>query len=436
MRFLLDFFYLVALVISSPWLLYRASRARSLGLLPMRFGLATGDSLRESIWLHGSSVGEVSLLRPLVRLLEDRYPGLPIVVSSHTLTGFKAARLAYPAHRVLLFPLDLSFVQGAVLRSLNPLLIVVVESDLWPNHLMAAARRDVAVAVVNAKLSEKSLRRHRRLRIVSRALRGVALVAAQTEEHAARFGQLGVDDARIEVTGNMKYDLAVEGDDAGIRDELRNRLGIGDAEVVVIGGSLHVREDEDLLAAHAGLAGRGIESRLIIVPRYPEQSGSVVENARRAGFDAVTKTAVDRNGGTRLAPGTVLVVDTLGELRRFYAAADIAFVGGSLYYRGANKGGHNLMEPAILGLPVLFGPYNFSFKETVVDLLADNAGILVHDRDELGRALSALAGSKEQRTAMGERARRVVLDGQGASARNLNLLAPLIDQARSCRGRG
>jgi 3-deoxy-D-manno-octulosonic-acid transferase len=429
---LLDLIYALALVLGSPWLVYRLVKTRDFGSLPRRFGLGLGPPLVESIWLHGSSVGEVSLLKPLVRLLEAERPGLPLVISSHTATGVTAARLAYPEHRVLRFPFDFSFAHRAVLESIRPLAVVIVESDLWPNHLLAAERRGIAVAVVNAKLSEKSLRWHRWSRLVPRGLREVAIIAAQTEEHAARFEALGVARERIRVTGNMKYDLTAEsGGDAG-RAAVRRGLGVAADELVVIGGSLHPREDLDLLAAYAALVNAGRRAKLVIVPRYPEQSESMIEHAERAGFAAIAKTALDR-GGQGLPDGTVLVVDTLGELNRFYAAADVAFVGGSLYYRGANKGGHNLMEPAILGLPVLFGPFNFSFKETVADLLDADAGVLVRTREELGQALARLVDSPTERAAMGLRARRVVLDGRGASARNLALLLPAIDAARSCR---
>jgi 3-deoxy-D-manno-octulosonic-acid transferase len=321
------------------------------------------------------------------------------------------------------------------MQRLKPCLLVVVESDFWPNHLLAAESARVPVAVINAKLSERSFRLHRLSRIVPRALKSVARIAAQTEAHAARFRALGLPPERVAVTGNMKYDLTPDTGDTSQRAYLRERLGISANALVVIGGSLHPGEDGDLLAAFLALARPGPDIRLVIVPRYPDQSETMLARLGAEGIAAVAKSELDRHGSGGAAgesPAPVIVVDTLGELRTLYAAADIAFVGGSLYYRGSNKGGHNVMEPAILGLPVIVGPHNFSFRETIADLQAADAVIEVRDRSGLKRALEELVSSPDRRAAMGRRARTVILSGQGASAKNLALLLPLIDAGLSC----
>ena len=430
MHLLLDSFYLLGLLLASPWLIYRLIRTRSWRDLRDRFGLAAAPS--GAIWLHGSSVGEVSLISPLVTLLRQHCPERALIISSHTPTGVQAARLAYPTCTVFRFPLDFSLIQRRLMARLKPCLVIIVESDLWPNHLFAASRHGTAVAVVNGKLSERSFRLHRWSRLVPRALRGVALVAAQTEAHAERFSGLGVPAERIAVTGNMKYDLTPDNTDAPHRDLLRKQLGFASTDVVIIGGSLHPAEDLDLLAAFAAASGRGHRTRLVIVPRYPDHATTVMQNVAQAGFVALAKSELDRDPGKASVAAAVLVVDTLGELRQLYAAADIAFVGGSLYYRGSNKGGHNLMEPAILGLPVLFGPHNFSFRETVADLLAADAAIEVSDRAELARSLTELVDSPTKRVEIGRRARQVVIEGRGAAKRNLELLLPLIAGSASC----
>ena len=430
MHLVVDTLYLLGIVLASPWLLYRLVRTRGWREIAGRF--RPGAAPAGAVWFHGSSVGEVSLIRPLIRELAAARPELPVVVSSHTATGFHSASRAYPEHTVLRFPFDFSGLQRRLMRRLQPKLVVVVESDLWPNQLLAAERQGVPVAIVNAKLSERSARWHRVTGIVPRAMRKVALVAAQTEAHAERFRRLGVAPGRVVVTGNMKYDLTADDGDPDFRRALRRRLGFAPDDVVVIGGSLHPGEDDDLLAACAAVTNGPAPVGLVIVPRYPDQAGSVLRHAREAGFAAVSKSELDRDPGRMLAAREVLVVDTLGELRRLYAAADIALVGGSLYYRGANKGGHNLMEPAILGLPVLFGPHNFSFRETVADLLDADAGVLVRDRAELVRAIAALVDSPGRRRDLGRRARRVVLERQGASARNLALILSLLESAAPC----
>src|SRR5262245_34559410 len=422
MRFLLDFVYLVACIILSPWLVYRLCTAGRRDFA-LRFGVGLRDSLPSCIWLHGSSAGEVAVLRPLVARLEHDHPETPLVISAFTATGLATARKLYARHRVVPLPVDLSFVVARYLNCFNPRLLVVAESEFWPNLIGVAHARGVPVALVNGKMSAKSFRVHERMRLVSRVLASFSVLAMQTEEHAQRLRALGVDAAKLHVTGNMKYDLAQPVDGGANAPKLREALGYEPADVVVIGGSLHDGEDEALLDAYAAARERAADTALIIVPRYPTDAEVVERRASERGFKVTRKTAID--SGSAEAPGRrgVLVIDTIGELSRLYAVADLAFVGGSLFFRGANKGGHNLMEPAILGVPVLFGPYNFSFKETVDDLLAADAGKLVHDASELKGAVVALATDRDARRSLGLRGQRVIEAGRGATERNYALLA-------------
>ena len=421
MRFLLDFVYLVACILLSPWLVYRICTAGRRDFA-LRFGVGLRDPLPSSVWLHGSSAGEVAVLRPLVARLERDHPETPLVISAFTATGLATARKLYARHRIVPLPVDLSFVVARYLRCFNPRLLVVAESEFWPNLIGVAHARGVPVALVNGKMSAKSFRMHARTRLGSRVLAGFAVLAVQTEEHAQRFQALGVDRARLHVTGNMKYDLAPPAGGAASGPKLRAALGYTNDDVVVIGGSLHEGEDEALLDSYAAAREQVADTALIIVPRYPSDAEVVERRAAERGLNVTRKSAIDAGAE---APGRrgVLVIDTVGELSRMYAAADLAFVGGSLFFRGANKGGHNLMEPAILGVPVLFGPYNFSFKETVDDLLAADAGKLVRDASELKRAVVELAADREARRALGLRGQRVIEAGRGATERNYALLA-------------
>jgi 3-deoxy-D-manno-octulosonic-acid transferase len=266
---------------------------------------------------------------------------------------------------------------------------------------------------------------HARTGLVPRVLAKFAVLAVQTEEHAQRLRALGVPDAKLHVTGNMKYDLTPPSDGVDRAVALREALGYEPADVVIIGGSLHDQEDEAVLDAYVAARGATARAALVIVPRYPADAEIVEQRARARGLAVTRKTAVDAGAQ---APGRsgVLLVDTVGELGRLYAIADVAFVGGSLFFRGANKGGHNLMEPAIFGVPVLFGQFNFSFKETVDDLLAADAGKLVRDAAELAAAVVALVADRDGRRALGGRAQRVVAAGRGATQRNYALLAGLI----------
>jgi 3-deoxy-D-manno-octulosonic-acid transferase len=428
MSFLLNLTYLLGALIASPWIAYRLARTRGWGSVPQRFGLGLGPRLEGAIWLHGSSVGETALLRPLVALLETHHPDVPLVISAYTGTGLETARKTFPRHTVVAFPFDLSFVASRALQHFKPRLIVIVESDFWPNFLKAAENDGVPVAAVNAKISDKSFRMHRRVGVLPRLIRNLALAAAQSDEHADRLIALGVPASRVSVTGNMKYDLADARISAGARAAIRASLGFEPGDVVIIGGSLHEPEDRSLLECLRALEGG--HAALVLVPRYPSSAEDVRRRALALGHHAVLKTAVDR--GEVPAPGRsgVLVVDTLGQLRDLYGAADAAFVGGSLFFRGRNKGGHNLMEPAVLGVAVLFGPYNFSFKETVRDLLAAEAAILVRDEAELGRALARVVSSPAERNELGRRARDVVLNGRGATRRNYALISELLSGGR------
>lgn len=422
MGLLLDFAYVVACVIAAPWLIYRLFGPARRDLL-LRFGIGIGDTLSRSIWLHGSSAGEVSVLKPLVAVLERDFPGTPLVISAFTSTGLATARKLFSRHRVVPLPFDFSFVIARYLRRFDPRLLVVAESEFWPNLIGVAHARGIPVALVNGKMSAKSFRVHARTGLVPRVLRKLDLLAVQTDEHAARMRALGVDARKLHITGNMKYDLTQPPAGANQALELRRALGFGQTDVVIIGGSLHEREDEALLDAYAEAAKVCPEAALIVVPRYPAEAAAVLERVKARGYPAALKTAVDAGSAPVPGRGGVLVVDTVGELGKLYASADVAFVGGSLFFRGANKGGHNLMEPAILGVPVLFGPYNFSFKETVDDLIAADAGRLVRDAGELKAVVVALVKDRDARRDLGDRARRVVMAGQGATARNYALLA-------------
>jgi len=425
MGLLLDCAYLLACALASPWILYRLVLAPGRADFAMRFAIGLPASRERSIWLHASSVGEVTLLKPLIALLEREQPGTPLVISAFTSTGLATARKLYARHTVVPLPFDLSFVVRRAMTRFDPRLVIIAESELWPNFIRVAHRRGAAVAIVNGKMSSKSQRAHARRGLITRVLADVDLFAVQTDEHAQRFRSLGVPAERIRVTGNMKYDLTRASDAVGQRAELRRALGYTDADVVIIGGSLHEREDEALLDAFAAAHAANERAALIIVPRYPADAPAVELHTAARGRRAVLKSAVD--AGRVSAPGSdgVLIVDTLGELGRLYAASDVAFVGGSLFYRAANKGGHNLMEPAILAVPVLFGPYNFSFKETVEDLLAAKAGLMIHDAAELGGALARLVADAAERRDLGVRGQLVVRAGQGASARNYELLSAL-----------
>lgn len=386
----------------------------------------TGTPLPESIWLHGSSAGEIDLFRPLVSKIEQRSNKCSIVVSAFALSGYAAAKKAFPQHCVIYFPADFSPVIKRFLKALRPSLVVLVESEFWPNFIATVTKTGVPVCVLNARMSQKSFQAHRWTRLVPWALKKVSLFAVQTEDDASRFRKLGVPENRLRVTGNMKYDLHDRSDPEDwqiVRHTLRERYAIAEDMPVFIGGSIHRGEDLALAWAYYRLLRDGYRLRLIIVPRYPAESSAVSRALEQHGLIALRKSGLSGDEMDIFGdPLTVLIVDTIGELKIFYAVSDIAYVGGSLHYRGSNKGGHNLMEPAVLGVAVMFGPYNYSFRETVRDLLENRAGLLVHDRDEIYSSLKVLLDNPSLAADMGGNARQVILNNRGATDQDFELL--------------
>jgi 3-deoxy-D-manno-octulosonic-acid transferase len=424
---LLDISYLVAAIVTSPWLIYRLFARGDARELTSRFGLRLGERISGSIWLHGSSAGEIALLVPLVSLIERSRKDCRIVVSAYSSTGLAAARRAFPDHKVVVFPFDFSFVVRHVFNRLQPRLIVIVESEFWPNFLRHAHSRGIPVVVVNGKMSLQSHRRYTRLPLLAAHLRRLNLLAVQSEDHGLRFRSLKVPADRIHTTGNMKYDSAVEPSDSDTRTALRQRYGFTDDDTIIIGGSLHDREDAALIAAFAELIKAHPNARLILVPRYPADSGRAEAHLQAAGFRAARKSALDASRDSVPTADEVLVVDTVGELRTLYGLADIAFVGGSLFFRGGNKGGHNLMEPAVFGIPVLFGPHNVSFADTARALKNEGGGFEVTDQASLRAVLGNLIGDNSLRRRSGQLAKQVIDARRGATRSNFELLLPLLD---------
>ena len=422
---ILDLAYLLVFMLTSPlWLLLLVLKPAFRAGLWERFTPGdVGSSVTNTVWLHGSSAGEIDLLRPMVGRIEGRFPDRSIVISAFAVSGFTFAKKAFPNHCVIYFPADLAFIIRRFFRVLNPLLIVVVESEFWPNFFAVAERSRIPLCVLNGKMSARSFRSHRKIGLISWALRKVSLFAVQTGDHAARFRGLGVPPASIHVTGNMKYDLSDATDGSEERRKLRSQYGLSADMPVWIGGSIHRGEDEALAWAQSQLVSDEYELQLVIVPRYPAEAPAIVDVFDRHGLKAVRKTELSGSGEAVFSdPRCVLVVDTIGDLKRYYAMSDVAYVGGSLHYRGSNKGGHNLMEPAILGVAPLFGPYNFSFQETVRALLDGDAGLLVHDQEEICRSLKGFLDNPGSAAQMGAKARQVILDNRGATDLNFKLI--------------
>jgi 3-deoxy-D-manno-octulosonic-acid transferase len=431
MSLLLDVMYVLIAAVLSPWLLYALAFKQNYrqGLLA-RFGLRPLPELNQSIWLHGASAGEVLLMKPLLKRLEVKLPEARFVISTVTSTGKLAAEKAYPRHQVIYFPLDLSPIVRIFLRRLKPKIIILFESEFWPNFILCAERASIPVALLNGKLSPRSCVAYKRTLLVPWLLKKLSLLAVQNAEYAERFHRLGVSQERIAVTGNMKYDLSRDTGEELARSALRKEFGYPPEHIILVGGSTHTGEHEALIYAFSRLRKEGRRLHLILVPRYPPEATDIERMVEQSALSAIRRTSLYQTGHLSSLDScdTVLIVDTMGELIRFYAMADIAYVGGSLFFRKSNKGGHNLMEPAMRGLAVLFGPYNFSFRDTVATLMNEAAGIMVRNREDLYEQLGDLLTHPERITELGQKARTVMLRQRGATARNIELLSRLTAQ--------
>jgi 3-deoxy-D-manno-octulosonic-acid transferase len=422
---LYQFLFLCSLAVYVPVLCWRwLFDGRFRRSLPQRMGYVDfARSAREVVWIHGVSVGEIKAARNIVARLRALAPGLQIVLSSTTPNGYQVARQEHPDLQVVYYPLDFGRFPARALDRVGPRCVLLMELEIWPNFLQAAARRGIPVAVINGRISERTFRGYRRARGLLPQLDLIEAYCVQDGAYRRRLLDLGVDPMRVVVTGNMKYDTVVM--QAPGADGLRQWLA-PEGGLVVVAGSTHA-DEEIWLAIALAEAGRHDSVRLVLVPRHPERAESVCDAMRAIGRETV-RWSETADGRRRLPRAAVLVVDTIGQLQRFYGACDLAFVGGSL----VPHGGQNMLEPAALGCAVLFGPHTFNFRTDVELLLGAGAVVQVADRAELQLRLRELLAAPDLRRELGARARRVIAENQGATLRTLLHVGPLvgIDPAR------
>lgn len=420
MRFLyLAVAYLLAPVVCGTMLL-RGIRDRSQWEnFSQRFGFGPRSS-RPAIWVHAVSVGEVQAAASLVLALRRRYPDVPLVVTTVTPTGAQRARALFgDAVQVRYIPYDLP---GSVRRFFNrvrPRVAVILETELWPNLYHFCGQRKVPLVLASARISPRSVGRYRLLASLFReTLSHGIVIAAQGEGDAERFRSIGANPARTHVTGNIKFDLALPDDIRAQGAALRERYAPGE-RLVWVAGSTHDGEEAAMILVQRRLRAAGLDVLLVLVPRHPGRFQDVAALLRQSGVPFVRRSTDE----PVRADTEVLLVDTLGELVAFYAAADLAFVGGSL----VPVGGHNLLEPAALALATVSGPQVFNAQD-IAGLLVDEGAVeLVADADALGEAVLRLLSDPAERRRRGEAGRRVVERNRGALGRLLDLLRPVID---------
>lgn len=379
------------------------------------------DTSRPLVWIHGVSVGEVKAASNFVAELRRRRPDVDLVISTTTPNGRLVAQQEYPDLQVVTYPLDLAYFPARALARLQPCCVLLMELEIWPNFLQAARKRDIPVAVINGRISERTFRGYRMARGLLPQLDLISRYCVQDQAYRRRLLELGVDQNRIFVTGNMKYDSVVMGEFADAAQELRPWL-CPDGERALVAGSTHDDEEQVVLEACRTLAAQGLAGvRVVLVPRHPERAGAICEQVREAGRRAV-RWSEARAELPPLRPDDVVVVDTIGQLQRFYAACDVAFVGGSLIPHG----GQNMLEPAAQGRAVIFGPHTDNFRRDVELLREADAVVQVADRRAFVERLHSLLQDPSLRAGYGERARGVIEQNQGATARTLDLVDDLI----------
>jgi 3-deoxy-D-manno-octulosonic-acid transferase len=421
----------VLAVVLAPWFAWQALRyqkyignlAQRMGYLPVSFNL-DGD---DSIWIHAVSVGEALTARALLPVLRQRYPGLKIFVSTTTLSGQQIARTRLPdVDAVFFFPFDLPPFVNRTLRLVRPRLFIMMETEIWPNLLRACRRQGVKTMLVNGRISSRSYPRYRMARrFFRRVLADVDRFCMQSEESARRIVQIGADPARVVVTGSLKFEslespAAAAGRGAG---RVLRFFRIPPSRPVLIAASTVKGEEAAVLGAFAAVRRAAPNALLIIAPRKPERFGEAEALARAEGLRVVRRTALPVDAEPR---ADVVVLDSIGELAHLFQVADVVFVGGSL----VDHGGHNILEPAVHGKPIVFGPYMQNFAEIAQTFLDNGAAVQVGDGRQLETALLELLDDPVRRASLGAAARALVEANRGARTRSLVAIAQLLQPDR------
>jgi len=371
---------------------------------------------QRTVWIHAVSVGEVQAAVPLVRALRSGDRDLRIVVTTTTPTGQQRVRQAL-GNRVLhrYAPYDLPASVRRFLARVHPQLVIIMETELWPNILHQCSRQRIPVLLANARLSERSAASYRRVASTARQmLASVSGIAAQTRQDAARLVSLGARPDRVRVTGNTKFDVRLPASLGEEAQVLRRCFGVDRG--VWIAASTHDGEEQQVLQAFETVRQALPDSLLVLVPRHPDRAASVAALAKKFGHVTLTRS----ESPATCVDASVFIGDTLGELPLFYAASDVAFVGGSL----VQEGGHNMLEPAALGIPVIFGPYVHDVVDISERLSQAGAGRKVEDKDELGAAVVEYMQDANLRHVAGQRGREFVEENRGA----LTLVMELVDE--------
>ena len=413
-----------------PYHIVRSLQRERPVALAGRFGLVSGADCavlqgNRPIWVHAVSVGETIAVTPLIKAMKERFPDRKIVISNVTETGRSIALKIPEADLCIYFPFDFTFAAHLLFRKIDPAVVLIVETEIWPNFLRSSRRLGIPTVMVNGRISDRSFPRYLRFKWFFRAvLTDFSRFCMQTREDARRITAMGAPADRVEVTRNLKYDIPAMAITPAHKAETRRAYAIPDSVAVFTAGSTHQGEEEQIVAAYRRLCAGNQSAFMVLVPRHPERAPQVAELLVREGLTFTLRSQLTSSSGEFHA-GQVLLVDTVGELMRLYAASDLVFVGGSL----VPTGGHNILEPASLRIPVLFGPHMSNFRESAALLLACGGGMEVQNGEELSAVLADLFQDEAKRMEMGESGARLMEENRGSTGLHLRVVESLLEGA-------
>lgn len=416
--------YSLFIVLTLP-LIYARLLMRSIKLpayrnrLLERLGIYSKHASKlDSIWIHAVSVGEVVAAAPLVKALQSKYTNLPIIVTTTTPTGAQRVQQMFGNTVTHLYmPYDLSWSIDSLIKKMQPLCLIIMETELWPNLLNTCKKRSIPVIIANARLSDRSFPRYMRLRwFVKQMLQDVTYVATQSTLDTERFIQLGLNANKITMVGNLKFEVQV--DELQLQNGKALKSSVG-KRLILVATSTHAGEELQVLQAFKQIQQSYPDSLLILVPRHPERFNSVAELLTQQQVNFIRRSS----GAACTDDITVILGDTMGELYMYYAAADVAFVGGSLIA----VGGHNLLEPAAIGIPCITGPYLENFKDIAKLLTAAKLLQIVQDETQLAKQCISWFGTPELRKQLGNNAKQILSQNRGATKKILDIIHSKID---------
>ncbi len=427
MHFLYNLLAIVLVVLATPVFIFRLIREEGFGQrLQQSFGFLPEEDIapvahKDCIWIHAASVGEIVAASPIIKEIRYEFPNKPIVVSAVTSSGYAMAkRIIKDADSIIFFPLDLPYLSYSVVKRIRPSIFLLVETELWPNFLKAARHFAIPVMMVNGRISDKSVGRYHHMgSMLKDMLSTVDKFCMQSAIDAQYILRLGADVQRVVVTGNTKFDQTYTSVTPEEQHVLRRGMGIEDSVPVVVAGSTHSGEEEMLFSAFQKAREEFPNLKLVVAPRDILRSEEIINLAANYGFKGVSRTALSDHPSDH---HDIIVLDTIGELGKIYSIGIIIYVGGSLVPRG----GHNILEPAAHGKPIIVGPHMFNFKETYALFSGRQACVTVYDAKTLGKSFLEILNNEQLRLKMSQETLTIIEENRGASRKSVMYLKALM----------